>query len=117
MRPCPSSSSSISATELLEIDDVQEKLVQLDALLTKEIDVLELGKKISGQAQAEMEKNQREYILREQMKQIQKELGEGSEQEAEITGYDKKISEAGMPEEAEKEARRELDRIDPSYRA
>lgn len=99
------------AQELLEIDDVQEKLVQLDALLQKEVDVLELGKKISGQAQAEMEKNQREYILREQMKQIQKELGEGSEQEAEITAYDKKISESGMPEEPEKEARRELDRM------
>lgn len=99
------------AQELLELDDVQEKLVRLDAFLTKEVDVLELGKKISGQAQAEMEKNQREYILREQMKQIQKELGEGSEQEAEITAYDKKISEAGMPEEAEKEARRELDRM------
>lgn len=99
------------AQELLEIDDVQEKLVRLDALLTKEVDVLELGKKISGQAQAEMEKNQREYILREQMKQIQKELGEGSEQEAEITGYEKRIAEAGMPEEAEKEARREVDRM------
>ena len=99
------------AQELLEIDDVQQKLVQLDALLTKEVDVLELGKKISGQAQQEIEKNQREYILREQLKQIQKELGEGSEQEAEITSYDKKISESGMPEEAEKEARRELDRM------
>ncbi len=99
------------AQELLELDDAHDKLVRLDALLTKEVDVLELGKKISGQAQAEMEKTQREYILREQMKQIQKELGEGSEQEAEITAYDKKISEAGMPEEAEKEARRELDRM------
>lgn len=99
------------AQALLELDDVQAKLVELNALLTKEVDVLELGKKIQGQAQAEMEKNQREYILREQMKQIQKELGEGSEQEAEIKGYDKKISEAGMPEEAEKEARRELDRM------
>ena len=78
------------AQELLELDDVQEKLVRLDALLTKEVDVLELGKKISGQAQAEMEKNQREYILREQMKQIQKELGEGSEQEAEITALRQK---------------------------
>jgi len=97
--------------ELLELDDVQDKLIQLDALLTKEVDVLELGKKISGQAQQEIEKNQREYILREQLKQIQKELGEGSEQEAEITNYDKKISEAGMAEEAEKEARRELDRM------
>src|SRR5581483_7747706 len=67
------------AQELLELDDVQAKLVKLNALLTKEVDVLELGKKIQGQAQAEMEKNQREYILREQLKQIQKELGEGSE--------------------------------------
>ena len=99
------------AQALLELDDIQAKLITLDALLTKEVDVLELGKKIQGQAQAEMEKNQREYILREQMKQIQKELGEGSEQEAEIKGYEKKIAEAGMPEEAEKEARRELDRM------
>lgn len=99
------------AQNLLELDDIQDKLVQLDSLLTKEVDVLELGKKISGQAQAEMEKTQREYILREQMKQIQKELGEGSEQEAEITSYEKKIAEAHMPEEAEKEARRELDRM------
>lgn len=97
--------------ELLELDDVQAKLVKLDSLLTKEVDVLELGKKISGQAQAEIEKNQREYILREQMKQIQKELGEGSEQEAEIKSYEKKIAEAGMSAEAEKEARRELDRM------
>lgn len=99
------------AQELLELDDVEAKLVKLDALLTKEVDVLELGKKISGQAQAEIEKNQREYILREQMKQIQKELGEGSEQEAEIKSYEKKIAEAGMSAEAEKEARRELDRM------
>lgn len=99
------------AQELLELDDVEAKLVKLDAMLTKEVDVLELGKKISGQAQAEIEKNQREYILREQMKQIQKELGEGSEQEAEIKSYEKKIAEAGMSSEAEKEARRELERM------
>ncbi|MBI4675375.1 MAG: endopeptidase La [Chloroflexi bacterium] len=99
------------AQELLELDDIEAKLIKLNALMTKEVDVLELGKKIQGQAQAEMEKNQREYILREQLRQIQKELGEGSEQEAEITAYDKKIAEAHMPEEAEKEARRELDRM------
>ncbi len=99
------------AQELLELDNVYDKLVRLGSLLTKEVEVLELGKKIQGQAQAEMEKNQREYILREQLKQIQKELGEGSEQEAEITAYEKKITEAHMPEEAEKEARRELDRM------
>jgi ATP-dependent Lon protease len=99
------------AQELLELDNVHDKLVKLNALLTKEVDVLELGKKIQGQAQQEMEKTQREYILREQLKQIQKELGEGSEQEAEITAYEKKITEAHMPEEAEKEARRELERM------
>jgi len=99
------------AQELLELDDVEAKLVKLDALLIKEVDVLELGKKISGQAQAEIEKNQREYILREQMKQIQKELGESNEQEAEGKAYDKKIAEAGMSVEAEKEARRELERM------
>lgn len=99
------------AQELLELDDIKDKLVKLNALLTKEVDVLELGKKIQGQAQAEMEKSQREYILREQLKQIQKELGEGNEQEAEITEYDRRINEAHMPEEAEKEARRELDRM------
>src|SRR5919202_665085 len=99
------------AQELLELDTISAKLTKLDALLTKEVDVLELGKKIQGQAQAEMEKNQREYILREQLKQIQKELGESNEQEAEIRDYERKIAEAKMPEEAEKEARRELDRM------
>ncbi len=96
---------------LLQLDDLAEKFRKLDALMTKELEILELGKKIQGQAQAEMEKNQREYILREQMRQIQKELGEGNEQEAEVRDYDRKIVDAHMPEEAEKEARRELERM------
>jgi ATP-dependent Lon protease len=99
------------AQGLLELDDIAGKLTKLDALMTKELEVLELGKKIQGQAQAEMEKGQREYILREQLKQIQKELGEGNEQEQEVKEYEDKIAKAKMPEEAEKEARRELDRL------
>ncbi|MGB8645065.1 MAG: endopeptidase La [Anaerolineae bacterium] len=99
------------AQNLLEINDIADKFKKLNALMTKELEVLELGKKIQGQAQAEMEKTQREYILREQMRQIQKELGEGNEQEREVHEYDEKIKNAHMPEEAEKEAKRELERM------
>jgi len=97
--------------ELLEIDSVTEKLRHLNAFLTKELDVLELGKKIQTDVQEEMSKSQREYFLREQMKAIQKELGESNETEAEVNELREKIDAAGMPEEAEKEARRELDRL------
>ncbi len=99
------------AQELLEIDSVTEKLRKLTALLTKELEVLELGRKIQSEAVGEMEKMQREFYLREQMKAIQKELGETDEQEAEIKELEDRIAEAGMPEEAEKESRRELDRM------
>ncbi|HVL25741.1 MAG TPA: LON peptidase substrate-binding domain-containing protein, partial [Thermomicrobiales bacterium] len=97
--------------ELLEIDSITEKLKTLNAFLTKELDVLELGKKIQTDVQEEMSKSQREYFLREQMKAIQKELGESNETEAEVNELREKIDAAGMPEEAEKEARRELDRL------
>ncbi|HEX9118260.1 MAG TPA: endopeptidase La, partial [Anaerolineae bacterium] len=99
------------AQEILETDPVQEKLVKLNAFLNKELEVLELGRKIQSQAQDEMSKMQREYFLREQLKAIQKELGEGDEQEAEIQDFEQRIAAAGLPEEAEKEARRELDRL------
>lgn len=79
--------------------------------MTKELEVLELGRKIQSEAVGEMEKMQREFYLREQMKAIQKELGESDEQEAEIKELEDRIAEAGMPEEADKEARRELDRM------
>ena len=68
--------------ELLELDSVREKLEKLTAFLTRELEVLELGKKIQSQAQEEMGKAQREYFLREQLKAIQKELGEESEEAA-----------------------------------
>ncbi len=97
--------------ELLEIDSVKDKLKSLNAFLTKELDVLELGKKIQTDVQEELSKSQRDYFLREQLKAIQKELGEGSETETEVSELREKIDAAGMPEEAEKEARRELDRL------
>jgi len=96
---------------LLEIDSVLEKLRTLMSLLNKELEVLELGHKIQSEAQSEMEKMQREYFLREQLKAIQRELGEGDEQAVEIEEFRQKIEKANMPEEAEREARRELDRL------
>ena len=97
--------------QLLELDSVREKLTALNAFIAKELDVLELGKKIQSDVQEELGKNQREYYLREQLKAIQRELGEASETEAEVTELREKIDDSGMPEEAAKEARRELDRL------
>jgi ATP-dependent Lon protease len=97
--------------KLLEIDSVLEKLRVLMTILNKELEVLELGHKIQSEAQNEMEKMQREYFLREQLKAIQRELGEGDEQAVEVEEFRQKIEQANMPEEAAKEARRELDRL------
>ncbi|MBE9507136.1 MAG: endopeptidase La [Chloroflexi bacterium] len=99
------------AQRLLELDSAAEKMHVLVGLLTKELEVLELGHKIQSEAQSEMEKTQREYFLREQLKAIQRELGEADEQQMEVEEFRKKLEEAGMPEEAEKEARRELNRL------
>src|SRR5919106_4274149 len=96
---------------LLELDSVREKLAALNSFISKELDVLELGKKIQSDVQQELGKNQREFYLREQLKAIQRELGEGSETEAEATELRQKIDDSGMPEEAAKEARRELERL------
>jgi ATP-dependent Lon protease len=83
----------------------------LNRILIKELEVLELGSKIQSQVQSEVGKNQREYFLREQMKAIQKELGEGDDQTKEIEELSEKIEAAGMPETVRKEALRELDRL------
>jgi ATP-dependent Lon protease len=99
------------AQAILEIDPVSKKLHKLVAILTRESEVLELGQKIQNEARSEIEKMQREYFLREQLKAIQKELGEGDEQAADVEEFRIKIDGAGMPEEAEKQARRELDRL------
>src|SRR5579875_750725 len=94
--------------KILELDSVRAKLQELSAFLTHELEILELGKKIQTSAQEEMSKMQREYLLREQLKAIQRELGEESEEQATINELRAKIEEAHMPEEALKEANREL---------
>jgi ATP-dependent Lon protease len=109
----------IASNVRLDVEQAQSVLagddlsVQMRVLLThvqRETEVLELGKRIRDEAQGEMEKTQREYFLRQQLKAIQKELGESGD-ESDVEGYRKKIEEAGLPEEARKEAERELDRL------
>ena len=97
---------------ILELDSVRAKLQELSGYLTHELEILELGKKIQTSAQEEMTKVQREYLLREQLKAIQRELGEENEEQATINELRKKIDEAHMPEEALKEANRELSRLE-----
>ena len=99
------------AQEILEINSISEKLRKLAGLLARELEVLEIGQKIQNEARSEIEKVQREYFLREQLKAIQKELGESDEQTVEIEEFREKIELAQMPEEADKQARRELDRM------
>jgi ATP-dependent Lon protease len=101
----------VDSQNLLEIDSVSEKLHTFTNILAHEIEVLELGQKIQNEAREEIEKMQREYFLREQLKAIQRELGEQDEQTAEVNEFRKKITEAGMPAEAEKQSLRELDRL------
>src|SRR5207249_563034 len=97
--------------ELLETIAVKQRLERLVGALGKEAEVLELGSKIQSDVQSEMSKTQREYYLREQMKAIQKELGEADERTQEIETLRKRIEAAGMPDEAKGEALRELDRL------
>ncbi len=97
--------------ELLEALDVRERLEKLTIFLNKEIEILEIGSRIQSEVQTEMSKSQREYFLREQIKAIQKELGEVDEHTMEINEFREKIEQSGMPEEARKEAERELDRL------
>jgi ATP-dependent Lon protease len=97
--------------EVLETLDIRARMDSLNRILIKELEVLELGSKIQSQVQSEVGKNQREYFLREQLKAIQKELGEGDDQAKEIDELRDKIDAAGMPEVVKKEAIRELDRL------
>ncbi|SNB58841.1 ATP-dependent Lon protease [Thermoflexus hugenholtzii JAD2] len=99
------------AQEILELDDVAAKLHKLIAILTREIEVLELGRKIQSEAQAQVEKMQREFFLRQQLEAIRRELGEADEHQMEIEEFRRKIEEAGMPPEARREALRELERM------
>ncbi len=97
--------------EVLDTLDIRARMDSLNRILIKELEVLELGSKIQSQVQSEVGKNQREYFLREQMKAIQKELGEGDDQAKETEELRAKIEAAGMPEPVKKEALRELDRL------
>jgi ATP-dependent Lon protease len=97
--------------EILDTLDIRARMDSLNRILIKELEVLELGSKIQSQVQSEVGKNQREYFLREQLKAIQKELGEGDEQAKEIDELRAKLEAAGMPEPVKKEALRELDRL------
>jgi len=100
------------AQEILVLDSVADKMRKLISILTREVEVLELGQKIQSEAQSEIEQAQRDYFLREQLKAIKKELGEADETTLEVQEYRQKIAESGMPEEAEKEAVRELGRLE-----
>ncbi len=97
--------------DLLETPGIRARMRRLLAILMREVDVLELGSKIQSQVQSEMGKTQKEYFLREQIKAMQRELGEADERTAETEELRRKVEEAAMPEEAEKEAMRELDRL------
>jgi ATP-dependent Lon protease len=99
------------AQTLLELDSALEKLHKLVTILAREVEVLEIGQKIQNEARSEIDKMQRDYFLREQMKAIQKELGESDEQTAEINELREKVDAAKMPEEADKQSRHELDRL------
>jgi ATP-dependent Lon protease len=98
--------------ELLEEVDVTRRLRRLSELLARELEVIQLGSKIQSQVQSEMEKGQREYFLREQLKAIQEELGEGDERQAEINELRERIEQAALPEHAQKQAERELARLE-----
>jgi ATP-dependent Lon protease len=100
------------AQEILETDKVKDKLRKLMHHLSHEKEVLSLGKKIQSEAREGMDKAQREYFLRQQLKAIKKELGEADETQSEVTEYTEKIEKANLPEEALKEAQRELKRLE-----
>ena len=97
--------------EVLATLEIRKRLSDLNRLLINELEVLALGSKIQSEVQSEVGKNQREYLLREQLKAIQKELGETDEQTKEAEELREKIDAAGMPEAVKKEALRELDRL------
>jgi ATP-dependent Lon protease len=103
--------STLVRQELLETASVRKRLESLIRELSKELEVLELRSKIHEQVQEQVSQNQREYLLREQMKAIQKELGEQDDSAAEIDELRKKVEEAGMTAEAKKECDRELKRL------
>ena len=97
---------------LLELDDVEERLRAVLVILNRELEVAELGSKIQSQVQSEMESSQREYFLRQQLKAIQDELGEGDPEQAELKELRDRAAEVVLPEETRKAVDRELARLE-----
>ncbi|MGD8846489.1 MAG: endopeptidase La [Desulfobacteraceae bacterium] len=104
-------SSSEEKQKVLEIKDSNQRLKQVTKLVNHQLSILELGNKIQSQVKGDMDKRQREYYLRQQLKAIKEELGETDEATVEVEEYRTKIHEGGLTEEAVKEAERELDRL------
>ena len=97
--------------QLLEESNIERRLRLLTKILTQELEVLELGSKIQSDVKEEIDKSQREYFLRQQLKAIQAELGETDEQQAEVAELREKVEALNLPEEIDKAAHRELDRL------
>jgi ATP-dependent Lon protease len=102
---------TLEKQNILDTLDITERLNKVHVLLNKEVQVLELGNKIQSQVKEDIDKTQREYYLREQLKAIKKELGEMDEHTAEIKELQERIAKAKMPEDAQKAAQKELDRL------
>ena len=98
--------------DVLETFDVKERLDKVLGLLAQRIEVLKLSKEIGDQTQRSLSSQQREHILREQLRQIQRELGEGDDKSSEIAELRQQIEKAGMPKEAEEQAKKELKRLE-----
>jgi ATP-dependent Lon protease len=108
--------STINATTeekqtVLEAVEVKHRLKEITRLVNHQVEILELGNKIQSQVKGDMDKSQREYYLRQQLKAIKEELGEKDETQVELEEYRDKIEAKNLPEEARKEAERELDRL------
>jgi ATP-dependent Lon protease len=97
--------------KILEIIDVRERLKEITRLVSHQVEILELGNKIQSQVKEDIDKSQREYYLRRQLKTIQQELGETDQDKVEIEDYRAKIKSKNLPELAQKEAERELERM------
>src|SRR4051812_26683571 len=98
--------------DLLETVDVTKRLRRLSEILTRELEVVQLGSKIQSQVESEIDKGQREYFLRQQLKAIQDELGEGDEQQAELNELRSQLDALELPEDVRKAANRELSRLE-----
>lgn len=100
---------------VLETLDVKERLRLVTKLVNHQVEILELGNKIQSQVKNDMDRAQKEYFLRQQLKAIKKELGEADETKVEIEEYREKLARKNLPEEARKEAERELNRLEKMH--